>query len=85
MKLSLAAASLLAHAHDGGGGGLSTPAVLALVIGGVLVLLSLAWGLARAYAWEPRWSRSLRHSVAEAGFRTAATWHEFTDWARLGR
>jgi hypothetical protein len=84
MDLPLAIASLAAHSHHAGGG-LSTAAILALVIGGVLVLLSLAWALARAYAWEPRWSRSLRHSAAEAGFRASATWSEFTDWARLGR
>jgi hypothetical protein len=27
---------------------------------------------------------SLRHAMAEAGFRASATWAEFSDWVRLG-
>ena len=64
---------------------MSTLAVVLAVLGGVLVALCLAWALARAYAWEPRWALALRHSIAEAGFRASATWRELGDWARLGR
>jgi hypothetical protein len=49
------------------------------------VLLCLAWAIARAQAYEPHWARSLRHSLAEGGFRASATWAEFSDWARLGK
>jgi hypothetical protein len=48
------------------------------------VLACLAWALARTLAFEPHWTLSLRHAVAEAGFRASATWAEFSDWARLG-
>jgi hypothetical protein len=35
-------------------------------------------------AFEPHWLLSLRHAMAEAGFRLSATWAEFSDWVRLG-
>jgi hypothetical protein len=44
-----------------------------------------AWALARVAAYEPRWTLSLRHSLAEAGHRASATWAELGDWIRLGR
>jgi hypothetical protein len=65
-------------------GGLSGGAIAAAVLGALIVLLCLAWGLLRFGAFEPRWMLSLRHSVAEAAFRTSATWAEFLDWVRLG-
>jgi hypothetical protein len=55
------------------------------VLAGLLALACLAWGLARMLAYEPRWVQSLRHALAEGGFRASATWAEFADWARLGR
>ena len=54
------------------------------VIAALIALLCLLWALARMLAFEPRWSLSLRHAVAEAGFRAPAPWAEFRDWARLG-
>jgi hypothetical protein len=66
-------------------GRLSTPAIVLAALGGLLVLGCLVWGLARMLAYEPRWLQSLRHALAEGGFRTSATWAEFSDWARLGR
>ena len=48
------------------------------------VRLKCALALARRRAYEPRWWLSLRHALAEAGFRASATWAEFTDWLRLG-
>jgi hypothetical protein len=60
--------------------------VVALVVAGVVAALLLALlGLARWWAWEPAWLRRWRHATGEAGWRTTATWAEFTDWLRLGR
>ncbi len=64
---------------------LSTPALALAVLAALLALLCLAWGVARLTAHEPRWVLSMRHSLAEGGFRASATWAEFTDWARLGK
>jgi hypothetical protein len=64
---------------------LSTGAVVIAVLAALLVLACAAWALARRSAFEPHWLLSLRHAMAEAGFRASATWSEFTDWARLGR
>ncbi len=63
---------------------LSTPALIAAVLAALLALGCAVWGIARMSAYEPRWTLSLRHAMAEAGFRASATWAEFTDWARLG-
>jgi hypothetical protein len=63
---------------------LSPFAIAAVVIAVVLVLACIAWALTRRRAFEPHWLLSLRHAMAEAGFRASATWAEFTDWARLG-
>lgn len=68
-----------------GGSGTSTPAIVLAAIAAVLVLLSLGWALARAFAYEPSWMPALRHSFAEAGFRVSATFAELGDWLRLGR
>lgn len=64
---------------------LSTPALALAVLAALLALLCIAWGIARLTAYEPRWVLSVRHSLAEGGFRASATWAEFTDWARLGK
>jgi hypothetical protein len=54
------------------------------VLAALLALACAAWAIARRRAYEPRWWLSLRHALAEAGFRASATWAEFTDWLRLG-
>jgi hypothetical protein len=88
---SAAAASAAAAARARSGSrahrssGLSTPAIALAVLGGLLALGCLTWALARMLAYEPRWLQSLRHALAEGGFRASATWAEFADWARLGR
>jgi hypothetical protein len=64
---------------------LSAWAVAAVVLAALLIVVCLAWGAARWLAYEPRWTVSLRHSLAEAGWRLAGTWKEFADWIRLGR
>jgi hypothetical protein len=64
---------------------LSAAAVALAVLGALLVLACLLWAIARSLALEPRWIRSLRHSLAEAGFRASAICAEFGDWLRLGR
>jgi len=63
---------------------LSTVAIAAVIVAAVLVLACIAWALARRRAFEPHWLLSLRHAMAEAGFRASATWAEFSDWAKLG-
>jgi cytochrome b len=70
--------------HSSSGGGPSHAAVAVAVVAAIVVLIIVTWGLARMSAYEPRWTLSLRHSLAEARFRAAATWAEFSDWARLG-
>ncbi len=63
-----------------------TPLWIALIALGALALLALlAWGWARMRGWDSSWAARARHSWGEAGFRTASTWAEFTDWLRLGR
>ncbi len=76
-----------AHAltHSSGSGHVSTEAIVLAAIAALLLLACAAWAFARSRAYEPHWLVSLRHAMAEAGFRTSATWAEFTDWARLGR
>ena len=69
----------LAHA-----GGLSAGGIVVAALAALVALLCLLWAIARMLAFEPRWGIALRHSVAEAGFRAAATWAELRDWARLG-
>jgi cobalamin biosynthesis Mg chelatase CobN len=64
---------------------LSTGAIIAAVLATLLIVACLAWGAARWFAYEPRWIVSLRHSLAEAGWRLSASWDEFSDWARIGR
>jgi hypothetical protein len=72
--------ALAAHA-----GGLSAGAIAVAVLAALLALACLAWLLARTFAFEPRWTLTLRHAVAEAELRTSATWAELCDWIRLGR
>jgi len=75
----------LAAQHPQHAAHLSTGAIALAVLGALVVLACAAWGVARMLAYEPHWTLSLRHSVAEASFRASATWTEFADWARLGR
>lgn len=64
---------------------LSTGALLLAIVGALLVLACLAWGIGRWLALEPRWTVAFTHSLREASYRGSATWAEFSDWARLGR
>ncbi len=63
---------------------LSSAAIAIAVIAALVALACAAWALARLQAFEPHWTVSLRHLIAEAGFRVSATWAEFSDWIRLG-
>lgn len=67
------------------GAGTPAPVVALGVLGALLALAGLAYGLAFWLAWDPRWMQRTRHAVAEAGWRTGNTWSEFADWVRLGR
>lgn len=73
-----------AHARSKPSGKLSTAAIVVAAVAALLAFGCAAWGLARRRAFEPHWLLSLRHAMAEAGFRMSATWAEFADWARLG-
>jgi hypothetical protein len=73
------------RAHSSGSARVSTEAIVLAAIAALLLLACAAWAFARSRAYEPHWLVSMRHAMAEAGFRTSATWAEFTDWARLGR
>jgi hypothetical protein len=64
---------------------LSTGWIIVAALGALLVLGCAAWGVARRRAYEPHWSLTFSHAMAEAGYRASATWAEFRDWARLGR
>jgi hypothetical protein len=83
---SAAGAHPVAGARSAGSSSrLSTPAIVAAVIAALLALGCAVWVVARSQAFEPHWTLSLRHTLAEAGFRASATWAELSDWARLGR
>jgi hypothetical protein len=64
---------------------ISNGAIIAAVAGGLVALACVAWALARTFAYEPRWTLSLRHAVAEASYRASSTWEEFGDWVRSER
>ena len=63
---------------------LSGAAIAIAAVAALLVVACLVWAIARQRAFEPRWVLSMRHAIAEAGFRASATWAEFVDWLRLG-
>jgi hypothetical protein len=65
--------------------GVPAPLVALAVIGALMALAGLLYGLARWWAWEPRWLVRMRHAGAEAGWRASGSWAEFMDWVRLGR
>jgi hypothetical protein len=72
-------------ARDSGASAAPAPILALAIVGGLLGLAGLAWGIERWGAWEPAWLLTSRHAVAEAGYRVNATWADFTDWVRLGR
>jgi hypothetical protein len=73
------------HAPRRASSSTSTAAIALAILALLLALGAAAWGIARWQAYEPRWTVSLHHAMAEAGFRASSTWAEFTDWVRLGR
>jgi hypothetical protein len=64
---------------------LSTGAIVVAVLAALLVVVCLVWAVARWWAYAPRWTVVMRHSLGEAGWRLSGAWEEFSDWARLGR
>jgi hypothetical protein len=66
-------------------GKISDAALAVAILAGLIALACLIWAIFRFGAFEPHWLLSLRHSLAEGGFRASATWAEFGDWIRLGR
>jgi len=84
-RLDLYSKKGTAAGRRGSSGGISDAAIALAAAGALVALFALAWALARMTGYEPRWTLSLRHSLAEAGHRTSATWAELGDWVRLGR
>lgn len=64
---------------------LSDGAIVAAALAALLIVVCLVWAAVRWWAYEPRWTVSLSHCVAEASWRLSGAWREFSDWARLGR
>ncbi|MDP9385775.1 MAG: hypothetical protein M3P50_11195, partial [Actinomycetota bacterium] len=59
-----------------------------VVIGALLAACLLAGALLllmRRLGWGEERLAGVRHALGEASFRTGGTWHDFTDWVRLGR
>ena len=63
---------------------LSGTGILLIVLAGAALLAALLWAAFSFAVLEPHWLLSLRHSLAEAGYRASAVWAEFADWVRLG-
>jgi hypothetical protein len=74
-----------ALASQASGAGTPAPVVALGLLGALIALGGLVYGMAHWLAWDPRWARRARHAVAEAGWRAGNTWSEFADWVRLGR
>jgi hypothetical protein len=66
------------------GGDAPAPLLVLAVVGGLLLLVALVWGLLRWLALEPRWLAGARHATAEAGWHTSGAWADFSDWIRRG-
>ena len=74
-----------AVAGDPGASEPPAPLIVLAVLGALLLLGLLLWGLARYFAWDPGWLAGSRHAVQEAGWRAGGLWDDFTDWLRPGR
>jgi len=85
VPVNLPAPALVVVRHASHSARLSTGALIAAALAAALILACLVWAAARWWAWEPRWTVTLRHSLAEAAWRLSGVWDEFADWARLGR
>jgi hypothetical protein len=62
----------------------SIPAPI-LLMAGIAALIALAAALVsitRLYGVQPEWAQAWRHAWREAGYRTAGTWADFSDWLR---
>ena len=74
-----------AQAERTSGAGTPAPVVALGLLGALLLLGGLAYGIGHWLAIDPRWAQRMRFAVAEAGWRTGNTWSEFADWVRFGR
>jgi hypothetical protein len=73
------------HGPSSSTSGISIAAIVVAAIALLVALAAAALWLARSQAYEPGWTVTLRHSLAEASFRASSTWAEFSDWIRVGR
>lgn len=78
------AIALAARTTDSGGDA-PFPVLALAILGGLLALAGLVFGLVRWRAWEPEWAVRVRHATGEAGWRASSTWAEFSDFVRFGR
>ena len=74
-----------AASASGSDASVPAPVVALAVLGGLLALGGLLYGLAHWLAFDPPWAQRARFAMAEAGWRVGNTWSEFADWLRLGR
>ena len=74
-----------ARTADRSDAGTTAPVVALAVLGVLLLIGGLLYGIAHWLALDPLWARRGRHALAEAGWRSQGAWSEFADWLRLGR
>lgn len=60
--------------------GVPAPILLMAVIAGLIALAAALVSITRLYGAQPQWAQAWRHAWREAGYRTAGTWADFTDW-----
>lgn len=68
-----------------GADGVPAPLIALAVLGALVLIALLVWGLARFFAWDPAWLAGARHATQEAGWHVSGLWDDFTDWLRPGR
>jgi hypothetical protein len=61
---------------------LPAPILIMAVLAGAFVLLAVAAALTRARGLDPAWAATVRHSLAEAGYRLGGAFEELRDRRR---
>lgn len=61
------------------------PLIVLAGLAAVLAVIGLFAFVVHRLGLDPRWVRPVRHAFGEAGWRSAGTWEDFTDWLRFGR
>jgi hypothetical protein len=58
---------------------LPAPILIMAVLAGAFALLAAATALSRARGWDPAWAATVRHSLAEAGYRLGGAFEGIRD------